>query len=58
LPGGDAAQQTGYRPHADETVPQLDELVGTLVWLISEASKFATGVVVPIDGGFNAYSGA
>ena len=33
------------------------ELVGTLVWLISDAAKFVTGVVVPVDGGFNAYSG-
>ncbi|MCK5113906.1 MAG: SDR family oxidoreductase [Phycisphaerae bacterium] len=34
-----------------------DELIGTLVWLISDASKFVTGVVVPVDGGFNAFSG-
>jgi NAD(P)-dependent dehydrogenase (short-subunit alcohol dehydrogenase family) len=33
------------------------ELIGTLVWLISDASRFVTGVVVPVDGGFNAYSG-
>ena len=32
------------------------ELIGTLIWLISDASKFITGVVVPIDGGFNAYT--
>lgn len=34
-----------------------DELIGTCIWLASNASKFVTGVVVPIDGGFNAYSG-
>ena len=34
-----------------------EELTGTLVWLCSDASKFVTGVVVPVDGGFNAYSG-
>jgi len=34
-----------------------EELVGTLVWLISDAAKFVTGVVVPVDGGFDAYSG-
>lgn len=34
-----------------------DELIGTLVWLISDASKFVTGIVVPVDGGFNAFSG-
>jgi NAD(P)-dependent dehydrogenase (short-subunit alcohol dehydrogenase family) len=33
------------------------ELVGTLVWLVSDAAKFVTGVVVPVDGGFSAYSG-
>ena len=34
-----------------------EELVGTVVWLASDASKFVTGVVVPIDGGFSAFSG-
>lgn len=34
-----------------------DELVGTAVWLASDASSFVTGVVVPVDGGFSAYSG-
>ena len=34
-----------------------DELIGTLVWLISDASRFVTGVVVPVDGGFDAFSG-
>jgi len=34
------------------------ELIGTLLWLCCpEASGFVNGVVVPIDGGFNAYSG-
>ncbi len=34
-----------------------DELIGTAVWLASDASRFVTGVVVPVDGGFTAYSG-
>ena len=34
-----------------------DELMGTLLYLISDLSKFVTGVVIPVDGGFNAYSG-
>ncbi len=34
-----------------------EELVGTVRWLISEASRFVTGVVVPVDGGFSAFSG-
>lgn len=35
-----------------------EELLGTLLWLVdNEASGFVTGVVVPVDGGFAAYSG-
>jgi len=35
-----------------------DDLIGTLLWLVSDqAANFVTGVVVPIDGGFSAYSG-
>jgi NAD(P)-dependent dehydrogenase (short-subunit alcohol dehydrogenase family) len=33
------------------------DLVGAVVWLASPASAFVTGIVVPIDGGFSAYSG-
>ena len=33
------------------------ELIGTVCWLLSDAAKFVTGVVVPIDGGFSAFSG-
>ncbi len=33
-----------------------DDLIGPLVWLLSEASSFVTGAVVPIDGGFSSYS--
>ncbi len=37
---------------------EVDDLIGTLLWLASdEASGFVTGVIVPVDGGFNAYSG-
>jgi NAD(P)-dependent dehydrogenase (short-subunit alcohol dehydrogenase family) len=34
-----------------------DELVGTLLWLCSDSSKFVTGVTVPVDGGFNVFCG-
>ncbi len=34
-----------------------DDLLGTLLWLASDASRFVTGIVVPVDGGFSAYAG-
>lgn len=34
-----------------------EDLLGTVLWLLSPASQFVTGIVVPIDGGFSAYSG-
>ena len=34
-----------------------EDLVGTAIWLASDASKFVTGVVVPVDGGFSAFAG-
>ncbi len=34
-----------------------EELNGTILWLLSDAAKFVTGIVVPVDGGFSAFSG-
>ena len=34
-----------------------EELCGALIWLLSDASKFVTGEVICIDGGFHIYSG-
>jgi NAD(P)-dependent dehydrogenase (short-subunit alcohol dehydrogenase family) len=34
-----------------------DDLSGTLLWLVSPASAFVTGAIIPVDGGFAAYSG-
>jgi len=34
-----------------------DDLLGAVLWLLSPASSFVTGVVIPIDGGFQAFSG-
>jgi NAD(P)-dependent dehydrogenase (short-subunit alcohol dehydrogenase family) len=34
-----------------------DDLTGTLYYLVSDMSSFITGVIIPVDGGFNAYSG-
>jgi len=33
-----------------------EELLGTVIWLLSGASQFVTGAVVPIDGGFSSFS--
>jgi NAD(P)-dependent dehydrogenase (short-subunit alcohol dehydrogenase family) len=34
-----------------------EDLLGAVLWLLSPASKFVTGIVLPIDGGFSAFSG-
>ncbi len=34
-----------------------EDLLGAVLWLLSPASAFVTGVVIPIDGGFSAFSG-
>ncbi len=58
-------RQTGeYTPRAKRTLAHTpmgrygepEELVGTIAWLLSDASKFVTGNVVPIDGGFSSYT--
>ncbi len=33
-----------------------EELVGAVIWLTTDASSFVTGVLLPIDGGFSAYT--
>jgi NAD(P)-dependent dehydrogenase (short-subunit alcohol dehydrogenase family) len=33
------------------------ELIGIIIFLASDASKFITGTIIPVDGGFNAFSG-
>lgn len=41
-----------------ERFGEPEELVGTLLWLVDyQSSSFVNGIVVPIDGGFSAYSG-
>lgn len=34
-----------------------EDLLGAMLWLVSPASAFVTGAVIPIDGGFSAFSG-
>lgn len=52
LRGEAAIRQT---PFARFGLPQ--ELIGTLIWLCSDASAFVTGVTIPVDGGFNVFCG-
>ncbi len=58
-------QKTGeLTPRAEATIARTpmrrygypDDLLGTLVWLLSDASRFVTGTVIPVDGGFSVYS--
>jgi NAD(P)-dependent dehydrogenase (short-subunit alcohol dehydrogenase family) len=34
-----------------------EDLIGALLWLVSPAAAFVTGTVIPVDGGFSAFSG-
>ena len=34
-----------------------EDLLGTVLWLLSPVSSFVTGITVPVDGGFSAYAG-
>jgi NAD(P)-dependent dehydrogenase (short-subunit alcohol dehydrogenase family) len=45
----------GHTPMARFGEPE--DLFGAVLWLLSPASEFVTGVVIPVDGGFSAYSG-
>ncbi len=44
-----------HTPRARYGTPE--DLLGAVLWLLSPLSGFVTGIVVPIDGGFSAYSG-
>ncbi len=45
----------GHTPMGEFGKPE--DLIGVAQWLASDASRFVTGIVVPIDGGFSAFSG-
>jgi NAD(P)-dependent dehydrogenase (short-subunit alcohol dehydrogenase family) len=58
-------QVTGeYTPRAKKVLAHTptgrygepEELVGTVIYLLSDASRFVTGAVIPIDGGFSSYT--
>jgi NAD(P)-dependent dehydrogenase (short-subunit alcohol dehydrogenase family) len=45
----------GHTPQGRFGTPE--DLLGAILWLLSPASEFVTGIVVPVDGGFSAFSG-
>ena len=48
-------QVMAHTPMARYGTPQ--DLIGPMLWLMSPASAFVTGIIVPVDGGFSAYAG-
>lgn len=50
--GAAVIQQTPFKRFGNP-----DELKGALVWLLSDASKFVTGTMISVDGGFSVYGG-
>jgi NAD(P)-dependent dehydrogenase (short-subunit alcohol dehydrogenase family) len=58
-------QKTGeYTPRAKKVLAHTpmgrygdpEDLVGTVIYLLSDAARFVTGAVIPIDGGFSSYT--
>jgi len=55
----------GYTPRGESVIRNTpfkrfghpDELIGALVWLLSDASAFVTGSMICVDGGFSVFSG-
>jgi NAD(P)-dependent dehydrogenase (short-subunit alcohol dehydrogenase family) len=48
-------EMVGHVPMGRLGDPQ--DMVGAVLWLVSDWARFVTGVVIPVDGGFTAYSG-
>jgi NAD(P)-dependent dehydrogenase (short-subunit alcohol dehydrogenase family) len=59
-PSGGAPTERGRRIVEHTPMGRLgapEDLAGATVWLCSGAAAFVTGIVLPVDGGFAAYSG-
>ncbi len=56
--GGDTARGKAIKDHTPMgRYGKPEELVGAIIWLVSDAASFVNGAVIPIDGGFSAFSG-
>ncbi|MBQ1618862.1 MAG: hypothetical protein II095_04935 [Bacteroidales bacterium] len=42
---------------SDTAASDGSDLVGTMLYLLSDISSFVTGVVIPVDGGYAAFGG-
>ncbi|MGZ3776866.1 MAG: SDR family oxidoreductase [Mucilaginibacter sp.] len=55
----------GYTPRGESVIRNTpfkrfghpDELIGAMIWLLSDASAFVTGAMISVDGGFSVFSG-
>jgi len=58
-------KEGGYTERGEKAIRQTpfkrfgnpDELQGAIVWLLSDASKFVTGAMICVDGGFSIFGG-
>ncbi|NMA96278.1 MAG: SDR family oxidoreductase [Clostridiales bacterium] len=56
--GGDTARGHAIKSHTPmDKYGKPEDLIGAILWLASDASSFVNGTIVPIDGGFSAFSG-
>ena len=58
----DSGEMTERGRQIVESVPmarygQPQEIIGAALWLLSDQASFVTGAVIPVDGGFTAFSG-
>ena len=52
---GRCASQADYQPHSDWQMGELDDLMGTAIFLASKTSDYINGWHINIDGGFDHY---
>lgn len=56
--GGDTARGKAIKDHTPMgRYGKPEELIGAIIWLVSDAASFVNGSIIPIDGGFSAFSG-